>query len=81
MVGFLTIRKLKRIMSHFLDCSRTESTLVIKRTVCDMKAPEATDLCCGAPLNISKSPGSLGDIDKLHTAPPHSKINVTITYV
>lgn len=37
-VMHFTIKKLKRIMSHFLGCSRTESTLVIKCTVCDVKA-------------------------------------------
>lgn len=43
--------------------------------------PEAAELFCGAPLNISKSPGGPGDINKFYTAPPRSRINVTITYV
>lgn len=33
-----TIKKLKRRMSIFLDCSRTESTMAMKRPLCDFEA-------------------------------------------
>lgn len=33
-----TIKKLERRMSIFLDCSRTESTLAVKRPLCDFEA-------------------------------------------
>lgn len=77
-------------MSSFLACSRTDSTWMIKCTLCEFEVivsffhrgsvvPEATNLYCGVHLNANKFSEGTNDTGTFDTVIPHPKINWPIT--